>query len=232
MKRISALLLDVTIVMVLATVVIPAVSQFAHGAMADCHDATCRITAADGGRGTGCCFEQSQGYVYVLTNAHVATSSVVQCEFWRAGHQSRPIPGRVIARSTAADAAIVALSQSAFDGVLPMVVPIAARGDIARVLQPGHAWYVWGGYANCANYPPFFKKHGLYFSQAIIWDKQHPVLTRKDFMTTMDGVSLRPRHPNRATKPKPDTVESTPCKDGPGNHLAYRHLGSLPVFQK
>jgi DNA modification methylase len=26
------------------------------------------------------------------------------------------------------------------------------------------------------------KAHDLYFSQAIIWDKQHPVLTRKDFM--------------------------------------------------
>jgi len=26
------------------------------------------------------------------------------------------------------------------------------------------------------------KATGLYFSQAIIWDKQHPVLTRKDFM--------------------------------------------------
>jgi len=24
--------------------------------------------------------------------------------------------------------------------------------------------------------------HGLYFAQGIVWDKQHPVLTRKDFM--------------------------------------------------
>jgi DNA modification methylase len=55
-------------------------------------------------------------------------------------------------------------------------------GNMARVLLPGRAAYIWGGYANCANYPPFLKKHGLYFSQAIIWDKQHPVLTRKDFM--------------------------------------------------
>jgi len=55
-------------------------------------------------------------------------------------------------------------------------------GNAARVLQPGRGFYIWGGYANCANYPPFLKKHGLYFSQAIIWDKQHPVLTRKDFM--------------------------------------------------
>ena len=55
-------------------------------------------------------------------------------------------------------------------------------GNIARVLAPGRGFYIWGGYANCANYPPFLKKHGLYFSQAVIWDKQHPVLTRKDFM--------------------------------------------------
>lgn len=55
-------------------------------------------------------------------------------------------------------------------------------GNIARVLLPGRALYCWGGYANVANYPPALKKNGLYFSQAIIWDKQHPVLTRKDFM--------------------------------------------------
>ena len=55
-------------------------------------------------------------------------------------------------------------------------------GNIARVLKPGRGFYIWGGYANCGNYPPVLKRHGLYFSQSIIWDKQHPVLTRKDFM--------------------------------------------------
>jgi DNA modification methylase len=55
-------------------------------------------------------------------------------------------------------------------------------GNMARVLLPGHGFYIWGGYANCGNYPPVLKEVGLYFSQAIIWDKQHPVLTRKDFM--------------------------------------------------
>ncbi len=55
-------------------------------------------------------------------------------------------------------------------------------GNAARVLEPGRGFYIWGGYANCANYPPFLKKHGLYYSQAIIWHKGHPVLTRKDFM--------------------------------------------------
>ena len=55
-------------------------------------------------------------------------------------------------------------------------------GNIARVLQPGGAFYIWGGYANLGNYPPFLKSSGLYFSQGIVWDKEHPVLTRKDFM--------------------------------------------------
>jgi DNA modification methylase len=55
-------------------------------------------------------------------------------------------------------------------------------GNIARVLEEGRGFYIWGGYANCANYPPFLKKHELYFSQALIWVKEHPVLTRKDFM--------------------------------------------------
>jgi DNA modification methylase len=55
-------------------------------------------------------------------------------------------------------------------------------GNIARVLLPGHAFYIWGGYANIGNYPPILKEMGLYFSQAIIWVKEHPVLTRKDYM--------------------------------------------------
>jgi DNA modification methylase len=55
-------------------------------------------------------------------------------------------------------------------------------GNLARVLEPGRSFYLWGGYSNCGNYPPVLKAVGLYFSQAIIWDKQHPVLTRKDYM--------------------------------------------------
>jgi DNA modification methylase len=55
-------------------------------------------------------------------------------------------------------------------------------GNIARVLEPGRAFYIWGGYANCANYPSALKESELYFSQAVIWVKEHPVLTRKDFM--------------------------------------------------
>ncbi len=55
-------------------------------------------------------------------------------------------------------------------------------GQIARVLQPGRAFCIWGGYWNIKNFPHALETWGLYFSQAIIWHKQHPVLTRKDSM--------------------------------------------------
>jgi DNA modification methylase len=55
-------------------------------------------------------------------------------------------------------------------------------GNLARVLEPGRSFWVWGGYANIANYPPALKAAGLYFSQTVIWTKEHPVLTRKDMM--------------------------------------------------
>ncbi len=48
------------------------------------------------------------------------------------------------------------------------------------MLKAGGSFYIWGGYANLGNYPKPLEKAGLYFSQGIVWDKQHPVLTRKD----------------------------------------------------
>ena len=69
------------------------------------------------------------------------------------------------------------VSDAEFDRLLD-----AWFGNISRVLLPGRGFYIWGGYANCANYPPVLKQHQLYFSQALIWVKEHPVLTRKDFM--------------------------------------------------
>jgi DNA modification methylase len=59
-------------------------------------------------------------------------------------------------------------------------------GNMARVLEPGRSFYIWGGYANLGNYPPALKNAGLYFSQSIVWDKEHPVLTRKDFMGSFE----------------------------------------------
>jgi len=55
-------------------------------------------------------------------------------------------------------------------------------GNITRVLEPGRAFYIWGGYSNIWNYPNALRESELYFSQMIIWVKEHPVLTRKDFM--------------------------------------------------
>jgi DNA modification methylase len=54
--------------------------------------------------------------------------------------------------------------------------------NIQQVLEPGRSFYIWGGYSNISNYPSALKDCGLYFSQMIIWVKEHPVLTRKDFM--------------------------------------------------
>ena len=69
------------------------------------------------------------------------------------------------------------ISDAAFEALL-----LAWFGNASRVLRPGGSFYVWGGYANLGNYPLALKAAGLYFSQAIIWDKEHPVLTRKDLM--------------------------------------------------
>ena len=54
--------------------------------------------------------------------------------------------------------------------------------NLAEALLPGRSFYLWGGFSNIANYPPAIAEAGLYFSQAIIWVKGWPVLTRKDFM--------------------------------------------------
>jgi DNA modification methylase len=72
---------------------------------------------------------------------------------------------------------------------------------------PGRCFYIWGGYANLGNYPPFLSRHALYFSQSIVWDKQHPVLTRKDFMGAFElafygwkeGAGHKYYGPNNAT---------------------------------
>jgi len=69
------------------------------------------------------------------------------------------------------------VTDEAFDEMLE-----AWFANIARVLKPGGSFYIWGGYANLGNYPGPLEANGLYFSQGIVWDKQHPVLTRKDYM--------------------------------------------------
>jgi DNA modification methylase len=93
----------------------------------------------------------------------------------RPGDRSRPKPKKL--RPKDRPLANDFVSKEEFDRLL-----YAWFGNMARVLEPGRSFYVWGGYANCANYPPVLQATGLYFSQSIIWVKEHPVLTRKDFM--------------------------------------------------
>ena len=73
------------------------------------------------------------------------------------------------------------LSDEAFDEML-----LAWFGNISRVLKPGGSFFIWGGYANLGNYPGPLKACDLYFSQGVVWDKQHPVLGRKDFMSAFE----------------------------------------------
>jgi DNA modification methylase len=55
-------------------------------------------------------------------------------------------------------------------------------GNIARALQPGRLFFIWGGYSNIGNFPQALQESGLYYSQQLIWVKEHPVLTRKVFL--------------------------------------------------
>jgi len=51
---------------------------------------------------------------------------------------------------------------------------------MARVLLPGHAFFIWGRSANLGNYPPVLAAHKLQFSEGIMWDQEDPVIARKD----------------------------------------------------
>jgi DNA modification methylase len=80
-------------------------------------------------------------------------------------------------------------------------------GNIARVLLPGRCFYIWGGFANWANYCQFMGEAGLYFAQGITWIKHWPVLGRKDFMNDCEyawygwreGAGHKFYGPNNAT---------------------------------
>jgi hypothetical protein len=84
-------------------------------------------------------------------------------------------------------------------------------GNLAEALKPGGAFYIWGGYANCANYPPALAECGLYFSQAIIWVKNMPVLTRKDFMGAHEWAFYGWREGRGALVQPGDTTTCATC---------------------
>ena len=55
--------------------------------------------------------------------------------------------------------------------------------NIARVLDPGRSFYIWGGYGNYIKFHSALKTAGLHLAQPIIWVKQIPVVSHgADFM--------------------------------------------------
>jgi len=106
-----------------------------HGGVSEAMDAVCRITALDGGRGTGTVFHRDQFTIRILTNEHVVgpTADMCQCEFFVSGVVSKKVPGRVRFRrrhdATDQDVAIVEVSVGHFGAFLPRVVPLAKPGE-------------------------------------------------------------------------------------------------------
>jgi len=124
------------------------------------HSATARLRAADGGTGTGTAFERSQGYVWLVTCAHVATSPQLSVEWFYRGHQSSAVAGVVRWRDEASDVAVVAVLESALGGVAPPVVPFAPPDHTAT---PGRPVYTVGS-ANGV-WPTGFEGHALGYDQ-------------------------------------------------------------------
>lgn len=89
------------------------------------HSATARLRAADGGTGTGTAFERSQGHVFLVTCAHVATGQTMAVEWFYRGHQSGAVQGAVVYRDADNDVAVVSVPEAALGGVVPPVVPLA-----------------------------------------------------------------------------------------------------------
>jgi hypothetical protein len=141
-------------------------SGLAMAGLSECIDATCRVSVDTGSQyrtaGTGCAVgrladtQVAQGSVLVLTNAHVVErAATAHCEFWVYGHKSKPLPGRVIARDSALDMAMIQISTSQFGGRLPSIVPLAPSGTVIRPGQTllsvgcanGHWASAWRGHA-------------------------------------------------------------------------------------
>src|SRR5512134_258849 len=106
----------------------------------------------------------------------VASSGLKNSQLDLARHPSKAIPtGPMRPKDRALENDWI--SDEEFDALLK-----AWFGNIARVLLPGRSYYIWAGYSNVFNYPQAITEAGLYFSQILVWDKQHAVLTRRDYM--------------------------------------------------
>ena len=148
----------------LTLLTLTATSASGDAAMTDCIDATCRITAPDGGCGTGVVYHRDGEKVWVLTNAHIATANTLNLVFWRDGHQSRKIPGRTVMRNQALDAAVIAVDARLFGELLPVAIPIAAASYQA---QPGQAVTSVGCVKGA--WSTAWKGHTLRYSGSDLW---------------------------------------------------------------
>jgi hypothetical protein len=111
------------------------IAYMEEGSLMDCIDATCRVTAGDGGRGTGVVYKIDNDVVYVITNAHVATTPTMKLEFWIDGHKQDVITGKTTVRDVARDVAVIEVQAAKFKGLLPAVIPLASRDTVLEVGQ-------------------------------------------------------------------------------------------------
>lgn len=100
-----------------------------------CREATVRIRNGSS-MGSGTVFRESEDAFYVLTNAHVAGTRLgnrVELEFWRDGHQSRPVSGDTVAVAyiprAYRDIAVVRVNKTRLGRYEPPVIPLAGSGD-------------------------------------------------------------------------------------------------------
>ncbi|MEO1617115.1 MAG: serine protease [Planctomycetota bacterium] len=100
-----------------------------------CREATVRIRNGNS-MGSGTLFRESEDHFYILTNAHVAGTGLgnrVQVEFWKEGHQSKPINAETVAVAyiprAYRDIAVVRVDRRALGGYRPPIIPLAESQD-------------------------------------------------------------------------------------------------------
>lgn len=98
--------------------------------------------------------------------------------------------------------------------------------NFSRALVPGGSFFIWGGYSNLSSYPFALKKHELYFSQAIVWNKLAPVLSRKDFLGAFElcfyGWRLGAGHHFYGPNNVPDIWEVKKVSSQQSTHLTEK----------
>lgn len=105
----------------------------ARAGLDECFDAVVKIHT-NGGAGSGCCWQEDNEAVYILTNAHVvgAQKGTVTVIFHKLGHASSEIEGQAVWVSYGGgpprDLAIVRVGKDQLGGHLPKIIPLAPEG--------------------------------------------------------------------------------------------------------